>query len=167
MYRPALLLIAGLAACAAGTTATTPGPAPRDAVDELVGIEHPPQRAGIVERSSYLLDTTVQGRWVVAELIVGPERVRAVALERVITPGARDDVRYRTVAVQRIAPADSLHPVHLGTCTMAGRADRTVVAVGRPAATGAIRHAWRADTTRGAFIAIDASEVRCEDVTST
>lgn len=167
MYRPALLLIAGLAACATRTTPTTPAPAPRDALDQLVGVEHPPRPPHIIERSSYLLDTTVQGRWVVAELMAGPDRARGIVLDRVTTPGARNQVRYRTVAVQRIAPSDSLLPAHFGTCSVSGRADRTVVAVGRATASGAIRHAWRADTTNGAFTALDATSVRCEDVTST
>ncbi len=165
MYRPVLFIIVGLTACAASTPATTP--APRDALDELVGTEHPPLRPGIIERSSFLLDASTQGRWVVAELVVGPERLRAIALDRVITPGTRNEVRYRTVALQRITPSDSLHPVHLGTCAVAGRVDGTVVAVGRPAPNGAIRQAWRADTAKGAFTALDVTGVRCQDVMGT
>jgi hypothetical protein len=161
MYRLALIALACTSACASRTARSSP--ADDDALRALVGVEHPPRHAGVTERTSFLLDDSDHARWVVAEVLVAPARSRGVLLDLVITPGAPDRVRYRTVAVQAIEPSDSLLPLYFGTCTLEGRADRTVVAVGATGG-GAIRQAWRADTSARKFERVDARGVRCTEV---
>lgn len=161
MHRLALIVIAGTAACGARTTRTAPSP--DDALGALVGVEHPPRHANVAERSSFLLDESERGRWVVAEVIVAPDRTRGVLLDEVIAPGTPRQVRYRTVAVQPIAPSDSLLPIYLGTCSLAGAGDRTIIAVGA-ADGGPIRHAWRADTAARKFARIKHERVTCTEL---
>ena len=165
MFRPALLSLAALAACSHAAPATSPDPV--EPLAAMLGTEHPPRRAGITERSSYLIEESERGRWVVAELVVQAPAARAVSLDEIITGGTATTARWRTVAIQRVAAADSLLPLHLGTCEVSGRHDRLVVGLGKPSVTVAVRQAWRVDTIGRRFVAIDAATVHCVDLTGT
>ena len=161
MVRCALLQLVVLAGCARAVPEPTPDPV--DPLDAVVGVVHPPRRADIIERSSYLVEESDKGRWVVAELIVRSPSMRAVSLDEVIARAPA--TRWRTVAVQRVSPGDSLFPVHLGTCEVSGRHDRLVIGVGNPSVTVPVRHAWRIDTVAKRFVGLDAATVHCVDLT--
>ena len=164
MPRFALLALA-LAACG-GTSATTT-PSPADPIDALIGAEQPP-RAGIREVGSYLIDASDRGsgRWVLAEVTtLGSDQRRAIVLDLITKHGTPSESRWRTVAVQRIAPGDSSLALKLGGCMASGVKDHAVVALGRDNET-VTRRAWRADTTTRSFKSIDAREISCEALTT-
>ncbi|MEO5824439.1 MAG: hypothetical protein ABIR59_00955 [Gemmatimonadales bacterium] len=162
MSRFVILMVLSTAACGSRTATTAPLPQERFAA--LVGTEHPPRPAGITEVASYLLDQTSRGRWVVAEVKAVGDPARAVILDEVITRGTSGATRWRTAAAQPLRAADSTLTVQLGTCAIAGRADRWIVGLTTAASTPVVRRAWRVDTAARAFTAIDAAKVTCDDL---
>lgn len=164
MRRLPLLAIA-LAACRGGSAPSVPSPV--DPIDGLIGVEQPP-RAGIREEASYLIDASGQGtgRWVLAEVTtLGSDRNRAIVLDLITRHGTPAQSRWRTVAVQRIARADSTLTLKLGGCAVSGVKDHAVVALARNDET-VTRRAWRADTAERRFKPIDARETTCEALTT-
>lgn len=162
MSRFVILMVLSTAACGTRTATTAPLPQERFAV--LVGTEHPPRPAGIIEVSSYLLDETSRARWVVAEVRAAGDPARAVILDEVITRSASGTTRWRTVAVQPLRAADSALTVELGTCAVAGRADHWIVGLATSSAQPVVRRAWRVDTVARRFTALDAAKVTCDDL---
>ncbi|MBA2291212.1 MAG: hypothetical protein H0W15_02020 [Gemmatimonadales bacterium] len=162
MTRHVILMALATAACGSRTTTTTPPPQDRFAA--LVGTEHPPRPAGITEVASYLLDESSRGRWVVAEVKAARDPARAVILDEVISRGAAGATRWRTAAVQPVRAADSALTVALGTCSVAGRADRWIVGLTTSAAKPLVRRAWRVDTATRRFTSVDAAKVTCDDL---
>lgn len=162
MTRLAILMTLATAACGSRTAATIPPPQERFAA--LVGTEHPPRPTGITEVASYLLDETSGGRWVVAEVQAVGNPARAVILDEVIARRATGATRWRTAAVQPLRAVDSALTVELGTCAVAGRADRWIVGLTTAANTPVVRRAWRVDTVARRFTAIDAAKVTCADL---
>ncbi len=161
MSRFVILMVLSTAAC--GSRTATTAPLPQDRFAALVGTEHPPRPTGITEVSSYLLDETSRARWVVAEVRAAGDPARAVILDEVIARSA-GATRWRTAAVQPLRAADSALTVQLGTCAVAGRADRWVVGLATSAAKPVVRRAWRVDTAARRFTALDAAKVTCDDL---